>query len=144
MEPAFKELHYSRDIPVKEYLIPGSLAEALDMLERFKGKARVIAGGTDIIPELRRRDLQVKTLVDISRLPGLNVIQRTAGTLSWRCPISMALTGPRESGRCPTSRPRPPFSTPLPTPAAGGSVPCRPTRKKSSGPYKEAGGPPDN
>ena len=46
------------------------------MLERFKGKARVIAGGTDVIPELRRRDLQAKALVDISRLPGLNAIKK--------------------------------------------------------------------
>jgi carbon-monoxide dehydrogenase medium subunit len=76
MEPAFKELHWRRDIPVKEYLLPGSLPEALDMLERFKGKARVIAGGTDVIPELRRRDLQVKALVDISRIPGMNAIEK--------------------------------------------------------------------
>jgi len=76
MEPAFKELHWRRDIPVKEYLLPGSLPEALDMLDRFKGKARVIAGGTDVIPELRRRDLQVKALVDISRLPGMNAIEK--------------------------------------------------------------------
>jgi carbon-monoxide dehydrogenase medium subunit len=74
MEPAFKELHWRRDIPVKEYLLPGSLPEALDMLDRLKGKARVIAGGTDVIPELRRRDLQVKALVDISRIPGMNAI----------------------------------------------------------------------
>ena len=76
MEPAFKELHWARDIPVKEYLLPGSLSEALDMLDHFKGRARVIAGGTDVIPELRRRDLQVKALVDISRLPGLNAIEK--------------------------------------------------------------------
>ena len=75
MEPAFKEIHWARDIPVKEYLLPGSLPEALDMLDHFKGRARVIAGGTDVIPELRRRDLQVKALVDISRLPGLNAIE---------------------------------------------------------------------
>ncbi len=52
------------------------MPEALDMLERFKGKARVIAGGTDVIPELRRRDLQVKALVDISRIPGMNAIEK--------------------------------------------------------------------
>ena len=76
MEVAFKELHWSRDILVKEYLLPGSLPEALDMLDHFKGRARIIAGGTDVIPELRRRDLQVQALVDISRLPGLNAIEK--------------------------------------------------------------------
>jgi len=74
MATAFKELHWSNDIPVKTYFLPESLPEALELLERFQGKARVLAGGTDIIPELRRRDIEAETLVDISRLPGLNTI----------------------------------------------------------------------
>jgi carbon-monoxide dehydrogenase medium subunit len=76
MIPAFKELHWSNDIPVKAYFLPESLPEALDLLERFQGKARVLAGGTDVIPELRRRDIEAETLVDISRLPGLKSIDR--------------------------------------------------------------------
>lgn len=74
MATAFKELHWSNDIPVKAYHLPESLPEALELLERFQGKARVLAGGTDIIPELRRRDIEAEVLVDISRLPGLNAI----------------------------------------------------------------------
>ena len=76
MPTAFKELHWSNDIPVRGYHLPLSLAEALELLERFQGRARIIAGGTDIIPELRRREIEVEALVDISRLPGLNGIRR--------------------------------------------------------------------
>jgi CO/xanthine dehydrogenase FAD-binding subunit len=74
MATAFKELHWSNDIPVMAYHLPESLPEALELLGRFPGKARVLAGGTDVIPELRRRDSEAEVLVDISRLPGLNSI----------------------------------------------------------------------
>ena len=76
MATAFRELHWSNDIPVKAYHLPASLPEALELLGRFPGKARVLAGGTDVIPELRRRDSEAEVLVDISRLPGLNTITR--------------------------------------------------------------------
>jgi CO/xanthine dehydrogenase FAD-binding subunit len=74
MAPVFKELHWSNDISVEAYHLPESLLEALELLESFPGKARVIAGGTDIVPELRRRDIEAEVLVDISRLVGLNTI----------------------------------------------------------------------
>jgi CO/xanthine dehydrogenase FAD-binding subunit len=77
MATAFKELHWSNDIPIKAYHLPESLPEALELLERFPGRARVLAGGTDIIPELRRRDIEAEVLVDISRLPELNNITQT-------------------------------------------------------------------
>jgi len=76
MAYAFKEFHFSNDIPVKDYHVPQSLPEALELLERYQGRARVIAGGTDIIPELRRRDIEAEALVDISHLPGLAGIGR--------------------------------------------------------------------
>ena len=76
MATAFKELHWSNHIPIKAYHLPETLPEALELLERFPGKARVLAGGTDIIPELRRRDIEAEVLVDISRLPGLNTITK--------------------------------------------------------------------
>lgn len=74
MATAFRELHWSSDIPVTAYHFPPSLTEALGILERFSGKARILAGGTDVFPELRRRDSAAEVLVDISRLPGLNTI----------------------------------------------------------------------
>jgi CO/xanthine dehydrogenase FAD-binding subunit len=76
MATAFNELHWSNDLPVKAYHLPETLPEALELLERFPGKARVLAGGTDIIPELRRRDIEAEVLVDISRLPGLDSISQ--------------------------------------------------------------------
>jgi carbon-monoxide dehydrogenase medium subunit len=74
MATAFRELHWSNDIPVTAYHRPQSLSEALHILEGFPGKTRVLAGGTDVIPELRRRASAAEVLVDISLLPGLNSI----------------------------------------------------------------------
>ena len=55
---------------LEEYHRPRDLAQALDILSRFGNSARVIAGGTDILP--RRAGVQkldnINHLVDISKL----------------------------------------------------------------------------
>lgn len=76
MSYTFKDLHWAREIPLNKYLVPQSLTEALEMLGEYRGKARVIAGGTDVIPQMRHRDFEVEALVDITRLPGMNVIEQ--------------------------------------------------------------------
>jgi len=75
MLQAFKDLHWRRDIALKQYLVPETLPEALKMLEQYKGRARVIAGGTDVMVELRRRDYEVEALVDITRIQGMGGIE---------------------------------------------------------------------
>ncbi len=74
MALTFKDLHWSKNIAVQQYLQPGTLAEALEMLWKLKGKAKVIAGGTDVIPKLRKRDMEADVLVDITRIPGMDRI----------------------------------------------------------------------
>ncbi|MFN8374605.1 MAG: FAD binding domain-containing protein [Anaerolineae bacterium] len=52
-----------------------SLAEALELLAQHKERARIIAGGTDIILEMERGQRpNVDVLIDISRLTGLSEI----------------------------------------------------------------------
>ncbi len=75
MSHTFKDLHWAKEIPLNTYLVPRSLTEALDMLAEYRGKARVIAGGTDVIPQMRHRDFEVEALVDITRLPGMDLIE---------------------------------------------------------------------
>ena len=38
-----------------EYLEPTSLDEAIALLERHNGKAKILAGGTDIVVQMRDR-----------------------------------------------------------------------------------------
>jgi CO/xanthine dehydrogenase FAD-binding subunit len=60
----------------EEYLFPASLEEALSMLAERDGEARVIAGGTDLVPQLKNKERKVRCLVDVSRLPELKGIHR--------------------------------------------------------------------
>ena len=58
-----------------EYLFPGSIQETLEILQSRNGNARIIAGGTDLIPQLKARAKNVSCLVDISRIKELSVIE---------------------------------------------------------------------
>ncbi|AFM27952.1 FAD binding domain-containing protein [Desulfomonile tiedjei] len=81
MPQAFEELHWRRDISLKDYLVPETLSQALQMLREYKGRARIIAGGTDVIVALRRCDYTVDALVDIGRIPGLGLIEQQGDTI---------------------------------------------------------------
>lgn len=58
-----------------EYEAPGSLAGALDILGRTNGAARVLAGGTDLIDQVRTERLAPELLVDVKKLDELNVLE---------------------------------------------------------------------
>lgn len=53
------------------YLTPRTVAAALDALREYGGRARVVAGGTDVLPDVRRGRLAAACLVDITRIPEL-------------------------------------------------------------------------
>ena len=63
----------------QNYLQPASLAEALDLLSRHAGRARLIAGGTDVLVELLRGVRPTDTLIDITALPGLKYVREEHG-----------------------------------------------------------------
>ncbi len=70
-----KRLHWEK------YFRPQSIPEALNILEEFQGKARLFAGGTDLILQIRSRETEPKALVDITRIPGLDEIKLEDGTI---------------------------------------------------------------
>ena len=58
-----------------EYIAPASLEEALKILSKKREKARIVAGGTDLMLELERGLRKgVETVIDITRLSGLDRI----------------------------------------------------------------------
>jgi xanthine dehydrogenase iron-sulfur cluster and FAD-binding subunit A len=60
-----------------EYISVDSIAAAVRILAEKGSGARIIAGGTDLILELERgARTGVETLVDVTRIPGLNQITR--------------------------------------------------------------------
>ena len=66
--------------PIRRYVAPESLEDALEVLAANAGSARPIAGGTDLLLELSRgARTGVDTLVDLSVLDGLDTISEHGG-----------------------------------------------------------------
>jgi carbon-monoxide dehydrogenase medium subunit len=57
------------------YYVPDTVGEALDILQRYDGQARVVGGGTDLLVEARRGLRRpFEAIVDASRIGGLGRI----------------------------------------------------------------------
>ena len=65
-----------------EYVKPGSLREAVKTLARYGSRARILAGGTDLVSLIAEDMVKPETVVDIKGLPGLNKIEFKDGVLS--------------------------------------------------------------
>ena len=62
-------------LPRFEYIAPKTIDEAVSVLSENKGDAKVIAGGTDILVNMKNRILTPKYLVDIKEIKGLDHIK---------------------------------------------------------------------
>ncbi|MFH0914298.1 MAG: xanthine dehydrogenase family protein subunit M [Chloroflexota bacterium] len=56
------------------YLEPRTAAEAISLLEQWGDQARVMAGGTDLMMQMRNRIVCPDQVVDITYIPGLDYI----------------------------------------------------------------------
>jgi xanthine dehydrogenase FAD-binding subunit len=66
----------------KKYYLANNILEALQVLASAGGKARVIAGGTDLLLDLQQgRHNPVDVLVDINSIPEMNSIKISDGSL---------------------------------------------------------------
>jgi len=59
-----------------EYFAPKNISEALALLHRYKDQAKVLAGGTDLLVQMKNGDLQPRYVVDLKRIHGLAGIKR--------------------------------------------------------------------
>lgn len=64
-----------------EYFSPRTLHEASSILRKYKGDAKVLAGGHSLIPLMKLRLASPKYLVDINRIDGLDYIKKTRNHL---------------------------------------------------------------
>ena len=64
-----------------EYLAPGSLKEALEMLNSYGGDAVVMAGGTDVIPLLSERAISPRYVIHLDKLNELRYIKEEQGCI---------------------------------------------------------------
>ena len=58
-----------------EYLEPANIPEAIALLERYDGKAKIIAGGTDLLVQMRRRTIKPEYVINIGNIQGLDYIR---------------------------------------------------------------------
>src|SRR4029079_19422756 len=66
-------------LPPLTYRQPRSLADAVAILAGEGPAARLVAGGTDLLPNLKRRHQQAETLVSLMALPELRGIANGSG-----------------------------------------------------------------
>ena len=64
-----------------DYLVARNLDEAVALLDRHGGDAKILAGGQSLIPLIRFRIAGPSVLIDINRIDSLEYIQETDGEL---------------------------------------------------------------
>ena len=65
-----------------DYEAPSTIEEAIELLHRGDGEAKVLAGGQSLVPMMKLRFASPAMLVDINNIPGLDYIRADAdGTL---------------------------------------------------------------
>jgi carbon-monoxide dehydrogenase medium subunit len=65
---------FIKRLPKFEYHAPTSLPEALDLLAKYDGKARVFAGGTDLLVSMKKREVLPEHLISLKGLAELKGI----------------------------------------------------------------------
>jgi carbon-monoxide dehydrogenase medium subunit len=58
-----------------EFIAPKQPEEVLDLLNHWKGKARLLAGGTNVCPDLRSGIPEASLLIDLTRVRSLSYIR---------------------------------------------------------------------
>jgi carbon-monoxide dehydrogenase medium subunit len=58
-----------------EFHSPASVSEACKLLKKYSGKARALAGGTDLIPGMYHGTSAPEYIINLKRVPGLKDIQ---------------------------------------------------------------------
>lgn len=67
---------FYRRLPKFNYLAPRTIEETLSLLSQYKGRAKVMAGGTDLVPKLKRREIRApEYVIDLKGVPNLDYIK---------------------------------------------------------------------
>ena len=68
--------------PAVDYVRPRNLTEAIDLLARRPGEARVIAGGQSLVAMMNLRVASPGLLIDIARLPELTAVSEVSDAVT--------------------------------------------------------------
>ncbi len=67
------------NLPDFDYYQPETIPEACEILSRYGGKAKVFAGGTDLLPKMKQDLLAPQALVSLKGIKGLSDIEYVPG-----------------------------------------------------------------
>lgn len=70
-----------RPLPRFEYFSPSSLSEALKLMKDYQGKARLLAGGTDLVIKMKKRAVIPEAVIDLNKIAALSFIKFAGGSL---------------------------------------------------------------
>ena len=73
-----------------DYIRPDNLEETLDFLNTKGAESKILAGGTDIMIDLRSGTLNTRYLIDVSRLDELKKIEICDGKLCIGAAVTIA------------------------------------------------------
>ncbi|HET6890563.1 MAG TPA: FAD binding domain-containing protein, partial [Pyrinomonadaceae bacterium] len=62
-------------LPKFEYRVPHTVAEAVKLMAGAGPEGQFVAGGTDLYPNMKRRQQTPRTVISVMRLPELNQIK---------------------------------------------------------------------
>jgi carbon-monoxide dehydrogenase medium subunit len=65
-----------------EYIKPSDLSDLRHVMEEYKARATVIAGGTNLIPEMRNGERSPELFIDISDMTELSFIRENNGSIA--------------------------------------------------------------
>src|SRR5713226_6178482 len=67
-------------LPKFDYRTPRTIAEAVKIIADTGPEAQFVAGGTDLYPNMKRRQQTPRTVISVMRLPELNRITGDGGS----------------------------------------------------------------
>jgi len=65
-----------------DYHRPASIDEAVAILDRYQGEARVLAGGQSLVPMMNFRLATPAAIIDLNRIPGLGEVAAADGVVA--------------------------------------------------------------
>lgn len=61
----------------EKYFEPQSVSECVELLREYGESAKIVAGGTDIVPKLKAGEVKPKAVISIAKLPDIDAIEVT-------------------------------------------------------------------
>jgi carbon-monoxide dehydrogenase medium subunit len=64
-----------------QYESPGTIAEAISLLQKYGDEAKILSGGHSLIPMMKLRFARPGYIIDINQIPGLSYVKEEEGYL---------------------------------------------------------------